>query len=113
MNILTIVNKLCSHNDFMPAELYTFNGGDVYVRYELEQKEEFNEFLKKSEYNESGVYTVYSYGYHFPMYVFKDLTWYENSDKYSVSTSKQQTQMRPNSVTEFKLKNTEQLKRLI
>jgi|TARA_R110000824_G_scaffold400391_1_gene607833 hypothetical protein len=76
----------------------------------------FHEFKGNNtfaEYNESGVYTVYSYGYHFPMYVFKDLTWYENSDKYSVSTSKQQTQMRPNSVTEFKLKNTEQLKRLI
>jgi hypothetical protein len=76
----------------------------------------FSEFKGNNtfaEYSESGVYTVYSYGYHFPMYVFKDLTWYENSDKYSASTSKQQTQMRPNSVTEFKLKNTEQLKRLI
>ena len=39
--------------------------GDVYVRYELEQKEEFNEFLKKLEnlWLSSGVanYSIMSY----------------------------------------------------
>ena len=65
MSTLTVINKLCSHNDFMPAELYTFNGGDVYVRYEPEQKEEFDEFLKKLEnlWLSSGVanYSIMSY----------------------------------------------------
>ena len=43
-------------------------------------------------------------GYHFPMYVAEWLegqepTWYENADRYSVSTSKQQNQLRPSSPT--------------
>ena len=54
---------------------------------------------------------IYSYGYHFPMYVKHKNTWYENSDKYSVSTSKQQTQSRPSYKT--KLKTTKQLKDII
>ena len=40
-------------------------------------------------------YVVYSYGYHFPMFIFINGHWYENSDKYSRSTSKQQSQARP------------------
>jgi hypothetical protein len=40
-------------------------------------------------------YVVYSYGTHFPMFIYLGNTWYENSDKYSVSTSKQQTQAHP------------------
>jgi hypothetical protein len=51
-------------------------------------------------------YVVYSYGYHFPMYIAEwqvgerdNATWYENADKYSPSTSKQQTQLRPTSDT--------------
>ena len=47
MNIITIVNKMCLHNNFMPSELYTFNGGDVYVRYEVKEKVEFDKLLKK------------------------------------------------------------------
>ena len=50
----------------------------------------FSEYIKKDK-----LYIVYSYGYHFPMYIKYKNTWYENSDKYSISTSKQQTQLRP------------------
>jgi hypothetical protein len=42
-------------------------------------------------------YIVYSYGWHFPMYIYcrqADL-WYGNSDRYSVSTTKHQIQARP------------------
>ena len=45
--------------------------------------------------NEKGVYKVYSYGYHFPIYAFKDGKWYKNKDKYSVTTSKHQNQLNP------------------
>jgi hypothetical protein len=47
--------------------------------------------------NRLGYYVVYSYGHHFPMFIYDKKTgqWYENSDKYSVSTSKQQGQARP------------------
>ena len=77
-----------------------------------ENKYEFkgsNTFAEKNE----GTYAVYSYGYHFPLYVFKNDTWYENSDKYSVSTSKHKTQLRPSGFRgveiDFKLKNTSEL----
>ena len=52
-------------------------------------------------------YVVYSYGYHFPMFIYLGNSWYENSDKYSVSTSKQQSQARPTMKT-IKL-NTEEM----
>ena len=56
-------------------------------------------------------YVVYSYGYHFPMFIYLGNSWYENSDKYSVSTSKQQSQAHPTMET-VKL-NTEDMKRLL
>ena len=48
----------------------------------------------------NGVYVVYSYGKHFPMYIYNPIRdkWYENLDKYSKSTSKQQNQARPRDV---------------
>ena len=59
-------------------------------------------------------YVVYSYGHHFPMYVYDYTTqeWYANSDKYSPTTSKHQSQCRPSYeiAREF---NTADLKNLI
>lgn len=48
-------------------------------------------------------YTVYSYGKHFPMYVydFRAEQWYGNNDKYSVTTSKHQSKCRPPNVAEW------------
>ena len=46
---------------------------------------------------DDNLYIVYSYGWHFPMYIYcrqADL-WYGNSDKYSATTSKHQSQARP------------------
>jgi hypothetical protein len=40
-------------------------------------------------------YVVYSYGKHFPMYIFEGGAWYANCDKYSPTTSKHMTQARP------------------
>lgn len=39
-------------------------------------------------------YVVYSYGYHFPLFVYvnKACQWYGNSEKYSSTTSKHKTQ---------------------
>ena len=66
----------------------------------------FSEHIKKDK-----LYIVYSYGFHFPMYIKYKNTWFENSDKYSVTTSKQQNQARPNAKT--KLLNTNEMKQLI
>lgn len=40
-------------------------------------------------------YVVYSYDYHWPLYVNKDGVWYETNAKYSRSTAKHWSQARP------------------
>jgi hypothetical protein len=65
----------------------------------------FGEWIKE-------VYAVYSYGYHFPMFVWANGEWYENTDKYSRSTSKQQGQLRPHDEVRYKL-TTDELKQLV
>lgn len=42
----------------------------------------------------NGSYVVFSYDW-YPIFVFKDGQWFENEEKYSVSTSKQTSQLRP------------------
>ncbi len=61
---------------------------------------------------ENGCYVVYSYGKHFPIYVYKNKYWYMNKEKYSISTSKQQTQSRPDTKRIIK-KSTYELFKLI
>lgn len=48
--------------------------------------------------NEHGMYTVYSFGYHHPLFVYDGLAeqWYENMTYASRTTSKHRTQTRPN-----------------
>jgi len=48
----------------------------------------------------SGIYVVFSYGYHFPLFACVNGKWYENGDKYSPSTSKQKSQLHPLCETE-------------
>ena len=77
------------------------------------RKREFEGWNTFGKWVSTFVYVVYSYGYHFPMYVLKDGIWYENGDKYSVSTSKQQTQLRPEIDGAFIVTTTEKLQSLI
>ena len=42
----------------------------------------------------NGSYVVFSYDW-YPIFVYKDGQWFENEQKYSVSTSKQTSQLRP------------------
>lgn len=44
------------------------------------------------------VYVVASYGKHWPLFVYDDLVgvWFENMDRYSVTTSKHKSQAHPN-----------------
>lgn len=41
--------------------------------------------------DEPRCYVVYSYGHHFPMYVWMDDQWFGNESKYGVTTSKHQS----------------------
>jgi hypothetical protein len=84
------------------------------ARYEVEGKREF--FVRNPNTHSGSVFTdktndlyiVYSYGHHFPMYVYDYAIgkWIGNSSKYSVTTSKQQSKTRPNNVS-FWLDNDE------
>ena len=51
----------------------------------------------------ANTYTVYSYGSHFPMYVYDYTTeqWYGNSEKYSPTTTRHQSICRPYQVVEW------------
>lgn len=43
------------------------------------------------------MYTVYSYGYHFPLFIYdhQHYRWLENSDTYSRTTARHKSQLRP------------------
>jgi len=63
-----------------------------------------------NETTRENIFVVFSYGYHFPMFAYIKGEWFENMDKYSVSTSKQQTQLRPACFGEIYLVEGERLK---
>jgi|TARA_R110002153_G_scaffold245393_1_gene400930 hypothetical protein len=53
--------------------------------------------VKESPVLPEGLYVVYSYGHHFPMYAYdyRLKVWIGNEDKFSVSTSRHQSHARP------------------
>lgn len=59
------------------------------------------------------LYVVYSYGEHFPMYVYDDNedVWVGNKDKYSRSTTRHQSLARPSEIDVWL--NTDELVRLV
>ena len=65
----------------------------------------FGELLAKG-------YVIYSYGHHFPLFVYsvKTKRWYGNNNKYSQSTSKHKTQC---GINDYVSKTTEQLQEII
>lgn len=48
-------------------------------------------------FSDGEVYVVYSYGQHFPLFVYhyRTGTWFENEDRYSKTTSKHRSQAHP------------------
>jgi hypothetical protein len=44
-------------------------------------------------------YVVYSFGTHYPMFIWTQGAWFENEDKYSRTTSKHRSQTHPHSPT--------------
>ena len=65
----------------------------------LEEFQGSNMFAQWYSWDEGAnrLYVVYSYGRHFPMYVYDDREnkWVGNKDKYSRSTTRHQSQARP------------------
>ena len=60
------------------------------------------------------LYVVYSYGEHFPIYVYdyQSEMWFGNDDKYSPTTSRHQTMAEPE-VDDIQWLNTDELNRII
>ena len=56
-------------------------------------------FRANSCFAEQGsVYVVYSYGYHYPMFIYNG-QWYENEDRYSATTERHKRSLRPADTT--------------
>lgn len=45
------------------------------------------------------LYVVYSYGEHWPLFAWDNGTWYENDDRYSVTTTRHRTHAHPHTDT--------------
>ena len=48
---------------------------------------------------DNGIYVVWSYGFHFPLFAKVGEQWYENGERYSNTTSKQRGQSHPHTDT--------------
>ena len=68
-----------------------FDGAHIFARWSVKESDH------KMGRSKQTIYTVYSYGHHFPMFVYDAdaNVWVENTDRYSVTTSKQRTQLHP------------------
>ena len=82
----------------------------------LEEFQGSNTMGKWVSYDEgmTKLYIVYSYGHHFPMYVYDDNedTWVGNKDRYSQSTSRHQSLLKPSGGVDIWL-DTDELKSLV
>lgn len=71
---------------------HPFEGNNIYAT--------FRTVNNKDGTNGPGTwYAVYSYGDHWPLFVHANDTWFENEDKYGVTTSKHRTQTHPHTPT--------------
>ena len=79
-------------------EMFKTNSGAVYPR---------------REGKDGVLYVVYSYGDHFPMWLYDSQInqWFGNEDRYSRTTSKQQSQTRPD--VEMTMWSTDTLRRIV
>ncbi len=91
--------------------MVTIRTSNSKARCHVENAQDFKGANTFGQTGEDSVYRVYSYGYHFPMFVWKAGQWYGNEDKYSVSTSKHFTQLHPNSINMIML-STQEMKEL-
>ena len=58
------------------------------------------------------LYAVFSYSQAYPLYVYANGKWYENSDRFSRSTERQRREARPEGVT-LEMRDTAQLRKML
>lgn len=81
MAVTNVANNKCK--SFVTSRT-PFTGSNLYA-----------EYLRPDQ----TVYVVWSYGEHFPLYVWANGAWYENEDGYSASTKRHKSQARPSERT--------------
>lgn len=102
---MRIANKAAAS---MVAQQRPFEGSNLFARCEV--------VIGEGGQVQSDLYIVYSYGEHFPMYIAetdvetKTTRWYGNTDKWSQSTSRHQSQAHPPYDIQTVPMNTEQMK---
>ena len=91
--------------------LDTFTGSNTFAVNEAFIYEDFVKHNSNEYDGYENLYVVYSYGYHFPMYIYDRQAgmWIGNEDSYSVSTTRHQSQCRPSEGVECWL-HTSQMK---
>jgi len=94
-----VANKNCRN---LVEKRQEFDGSNLYAR------------------NIGKLYIVYSWGKHYPMFIFRKGWWYENSDSYSRSTGRHHSNARPyhglsmdNYNRNIKLLTTQEMKNII
>ena len=82
---------------------------------ELKIFEGSNTFSELKVQYDDKLYVVFSYGYHFPMYVYDYQAgiWVGSNDRYSMSTSRHQSQCRPSAEIKCWLNTAEEMKEYI
>lgn len=94
MSIKRVANKdIDKHID----NLEIVKGSNIFTEDSGTRHRFFYKYPANLDTDNDNLYVVYSYGYHFPMYIHcrQANLWYGNSDRFSVSTSKHQSQARP------------------
>lgn len=81
------------------------------ARYYVEKLLPFKGNNTWGENKAHGAYVVYSYGFHWPMFIYAEGVWFENGDKYSVTTKKHTSQCRPSGVETAK-RSTHDLRKI-
>ena len=87
-----IANKVCR---LYVENRREFNGSNLYAR------------------KIGKLYIVYSYGEHYPMFLYRKGWWYENSDGYSKSTGRHHSNAKPYYSRNIKSLTTEDMKNII
>ena len=107
-----MTKKVRSHDD--GVRLARYRDEFEYPSVEGKWRDIFQRNTNSGDYEKiTRVYAIYSYGSHFPMYVWDEQTceWYGNSDKYSRTTSSHQSKYRPSEVARWF--DTTALKRIV
>lgn len=100
-----MAKKVYSHDDGARLAKYRdeFEHPSVFGKWQNCWRRQADMLAYPEVVNDRRVYVIYSYGHHFPMYVYDEESgqWLGNKAKYSRTTSTHQSKYRPSEVAEW------------